>query len=207
VFDVDIQGMTLTVAHESGPYRHLRCRRPDTSLYHFDVVTWPGYLAISGDLNGGAYVFRAAADMLAFFAQGPGDNFGYWAEKLTGGRAQAQAFSPERFSAAVTAAYEEATDGGVSYPAIGLWSAIIRDVMPYRHDEHEAMRAVRDFRYIDPADPDGKRVVFTFDTTEMETFGWTHGYLWACYAIRWAAAQYRAHVRAATEARRDEEVA
>jgi hypothetical protein len=55
----------FTVLHESGLYRHLRFKRPGTGIMHFDIVTWPGYLAYSGDM--GCFVFQRLDDMLEFF--------------------------------------------------------------------------------------------------------------------------------------------
>lgn len=84
----------LTVLHDDGLYRHLRMRAPGTLMWGWDVVTWPGHLATSGDIADG-YVFTRDTDMLEFFrvppysrnyyADGaPCIDIGYWAEKLVG---------------------------------------------------------------------------------------------------------------------------
>lgn len=84
----------MTILHDDGLYRHLRARKPGSGLYWFDIVTWPGSLAIRGDINS-AYVFSRMTDMFEFF-QGSRDgriNPDYWAEKLPEGRRSAQAYS------------------------------------------------------------------------------------------------------------------
>ena len=74
----------LIVHHDDGVYRHITGKRPGTIDMHFNVVTFPGYLAYTGDM--GAYTFFRTHDMFTFFRQKPG-RFGYinphyWAEKL-----------------------------------------------------------------------------------------------------------------------------
>src|SRR5699024_12293847 len=34
----------LAVLHDEGLYRHLRMAAPGTSMWHWEVVTWPGHL-------------------------------------------------------------------------------------------------------------------------------------------------------------------
>lgn len=73
----------MTVLHNDGLYRHLRFKRPDTYMYHFDVVTWPGYLTITGDMD--TFTFARLEDMFEFFRSGVGINPGYWGEKVKAG--------------------------------------------------------------------------------------------------------------------------
>lgn len=47
------------------PHRHLRFAIPGTGFYSFDIVTWPGHLAISGDLE--SFTFTRLPDMFDFF--------------------------------------------------------------------------------------------------------------------------------------------
>ncbi|MFI7468203.1 hypothetical protein [Nonomuraea sp. NPDC049646] len=85
----------LTVLNDDGLYRHLRSRGR-RGLYWFDIVTWPGSLAIRGDLND-AYVFSRTPDMFQFFRANRSDeiNPGYWAEKLPQGRRSVQTYSQD----------------------------------------------------------------------------------------------------------------
>lgn len=82
-FMADTAKHVMTVLHNDGLYRHLRFRQPDTSVYWFDVITWPGNLVIRGDM--GTYAFARLDDMFEFFRSGAGINPGYWGEKVTAG--------------------------------------------------------------------------------------------------------------------------
>lgn len=78
-FLVDTAFHRLEIIRDDGLYRHLRMKQPGTSCYYFDVITWPGYLTVTGDM--GTWTFSRIADMFDFF--GPwqdGINTGYWSE-------------------------------------------------------------------------------------------------------------------------------
>lgn len=78
----------LTVLRDDGLYRHLRVGKPGTRIYQFDLVTWPGFLYVGGDIED--YVFSRVADMFDFFGGSAEINRPYWAEKL-----QAKASRPK----------------------------------------------------------------------------------------------------------------
>lgn len=80
-FASDIGAHALTIIRDDGEYRHLRCQTPDSWIYGFDVVTWPGYLAYTGDM--GDFMFTRVRDMFTFF-RGDRPNPDYWNEKLVG---------------------------------------------------------------------------------------------------------------------------
>ena len=85
----------LTVIQDQGLYRHLRMHDPEQgSIWSWNIVTWPGFLATAGDIADG-FMFSRVEDMIAFFnvshrdyySDGaPSIDFGYWAQKLRGGR-------------------------------------------------------------------------------------------------------------------------
>ncbi|MFD4475860.1 hypothetical protein ACFWPU_07060 [Streptomyces sp. NPDC058471] len=86
----------LVVLHDDGLYRHLRIQRSGTRMWSWDITTWPGHLATSGDIADG-YMFTRLEDMIDFFdiskwnrdyhSDGaPSLDVRYWAEKLWGGR-------------------------------------------------------------------------------------------------------------------------
>lgn len=75
----------MTILMDNGIYRHLRFQKPKSSNQWFDIVTWPGYLAYSGDM--GCFMFTRLKDMFEFFRDGREDgrlhiNQSYWGEKL-----------------------------------------------------------------------------------------------------------------------------
>ncbi len=83
-FNKDTADHAMTIFHDDGIYRHLRFRDPKTTSYYFDLVTWPGHLAITGDM--GSNLFCRTEDMFKFFrtdrGHGTDINPGYWNEKL-----------------------------------------------------------------------------------------------------------------------------
>ncbi|MFH1498784.1 MAG: hypothetical protein ABII82_13265, partial [Verrucomicrobiota bacterium] len=114
-FLAQVKYHALTVEHDDGLYRHWRCQKPGTTIDGFDIVTWPGYLTISGDM--GCYVFARQPSMIGFHRrEGDGEpkiSFYYWAEKLqavdkTDGL---EKFSPEKFAKAVRDYVSEESTG------------------------------------------------------------------------------------------------
>lgn len=69
----------LTILHDDGLYRHILMAKPDTGLYRYELITWPGHLAVGGDMD--TYVFARIDDMFAFF-RGHAVNPQYWGEKV-----------------------------------------------------------------------------------------------------------------------------
>lgn len=95
----DVSSHQLSVIRDNGLYRHLRFSRPNTRAYSFDIVTWPGYLAVTGDM--GTWTFSRITDMFEFFTDthfGRRDSFhinpGYWSEKFEAGAGRSRTESP-----------------------------------------------------------------------------------------------------------------
>lgn len=98
----------LAILRDDGIYRHLRVKRPNSGAFSFDIITWPGHLAITGDM--GASVFSRVNDMFDFFRDDDGDlgiNPGYWSEKLVANDGESMKFSPENFEKLIRERYEE----------------------------------------------------------------------------------------------------
>lgn len=75
-----VKNHKLTVLHDDGMYRHLFMSTPGTLNRHYHIVTWPGYLSISGDM--GSATFTRIIDMFEFFrTETLGINYRYWTEK------------------------------------------------------------------------------------------------------------------------------
>ena len=70
-FGRDVADHVLTIDLDSGAHRRLRCSKPGDDGWHlrFDVVTWPGRLAISGDVA--EYTFRLDGDPFSYFRRLP----------------------------------------------------------------------------------------------------------------------------------------
>lgn len=72
----------LTIRHDDGLYRHLYAADRSHGFHWFEIVTWPGALAVRGDM--GAFTFSRNPDMLDFFRRSAwqgAPNLQYWAEK------------------------------------------------------------------------------------------------------------------------------
>lgn len=83
-FLLDTAEHRLTIIREDGVYRHLRMSKPNSSTYYYDIITWPGYLCVTGDM--GTWTFSRCLDMFDFFPAWTGEiNTHYWMEKLEAG--------------------------------------------------------------------------------------------------------------------------
>ena len=175
--DVVRHEMKVVVDHEL--HRHLRFRRPGDYAYHFEIVTWPGYLCIAGDM--GCYVFSRVPDMLRFFRSLQGTdqiNPDYWEQKL-------QAEARERVKA-----YDGAVMRRWLEKEIEGWPERARaeareDVLRHADNKIDVWRALDDFRF-----EDGETVYEFVDWYEADFDSYTYHYIWCCYAIVWAIAQY-----------------
>lgn len=80
-FIEDIKSHSMTIENENGVHRTLAFKKPDSSHLWFRISTWPGYLAISGDM--GNFMWSRLDDMFVFFRDDKLQiNAGYWDEKL-----------------------------------------------------------------------------------------------------------------------------
>jgi len=61
----DIKKHELKIIRDDGVYRHIRLKNPDSYAYNFDLITWPGYLCVTGDM--GDWIFSRIEDMFNFF--------------------------------------------------------------------------------------------------------------------------------------------
>ena len=67
----DVKNHQISIIKDDGLHRFIRFKRPDSTSYWFDLITWPGFLCISGDC--GTYVFSRTEDMFDFFKMRDGD--------------------------------------------------------------------------------------------------------------------------------------
>lgn len=79
----DVKDHKIDIVLDQGLHRHIHFSRDGSYCYSFSLVTWPGYLCISGDM--GAYVFTRIDDMFGFFRDENSEelkiNTRYWSEK------------------------------------------------------------------------------------------------------------------------------
>lgn len=200
----------LEIVLDEGLHRHLRFRRPGTGCYGFDIVTWPGYLAISGDM--GSAVFSRLHDMFEFFRPTPSDqgrlapgelyvNLPYWAEKCQANDGAPKQFSCELFERTLRARFDAYMDGKDldAIPrgpelANDLWAEIESEVCGADHaydalaraeafapeSWHEHAKVFGDFRFHD----------FWEAAPALEEY--TLRFVWRLYAIAHAVRAYDA---------------
>lgn len=187
-FAADVAKHEMTVLRDDGLYRHLRFvhvavnektgKRERSSLYWFDLITWPGCLAVNGDMD--SFLFSRTEDMFEFF-RGHRVNPQYWAEKVRAGRESLQRYDEDLFRQLVTEHFVDAARNGGVPPGTG--KAVreqILDSWDISH-EHGAHTTVADFEY------EGFRFC---DTYEWDLRDWTYQFLWCCHAIVWGIRQY-----------------
>ncbi|HEX8321568.1 hypothetical protein [Longimicrobium sp.] len=191
IFVMDTAKHEMTVLHDDGLYRHLTFRRPDTGLYWFDLITWPGSLCFNGDM--GTYVFSRVEDMTTFFGR-PGQdiNPGYWGEKVKAG--DIRAYEPDLARQHVIEHFREWADehGWVLAATRDLWDDICHEILDGEVEEDEGTfrSAVDRFEWQGHAD----RFRFS-DAWEWDLRGFKHHFLWSCFAVQWGVNRYRAALR------------
>lgn len=192
----------LQVLKEEGLYRHLRFRKPGTGCYGFDIVTWPGHLAITGDM--GNSLFSRLTDMLEFFRNDRKDaendslyiNSGYWAEKCVANDGEKREFRKELFEAVVKQHFDDFIDqardedGKTPNWAGELWDELENEVL-FISDENtsEAIQAMDAFK------PSSVEPYADFRISDAWEYGdqlqdYTFHFYWRLYAIAHAVKAY-----------------
>lgn len=195
-FRKDTADHTLTIRHDDGLYRHLVVRHPNGSFYWFEVITWPGALALRGDM--GSVTFARDTDMFEFFGSTGSIDPNYWAEKIThGGRDSVKEHSPEKVKQWVDEQVKDHLEW-VSWPR-----AVARDLRTQADTLKSQLEGyaepdyatLLDFRFVREHAP-GETYTYRLpmdDAYPSDFRAYTHHFLWNCHAIRDAIARYRAH--------------
>lgn len=187
----------LSVIRDDGVYRHLRFQRPGTNSYYFDLVTWPGYLTVTGDM--GTWTFSRIEDMFEFFTSahfGKRESFqinpGYWSEKFEAGTGHGRhdtpcyEFDADAFDKSLQEWLVSYLDNGIDEDAAAEANEAINELIGRDFpNETEAFCALNEACL--------PRGVSTFDITEGmgATMTYSYHYLWICYAIVWGIERYR----------------
>lgn len=193
----DVKSHEMTIVRDDGLNRHLRFRNPERGAYWFDLITWDGYLCISGDC--GTYVFRRIPDMFNFFIMSESDfnndpnkklniNTGYWEGKCEafsrhGGIKE---FNPELFELNIKDWFDEYfEDGNHDEFKEDCWDEITLALFGFsKSEEYDAIRKAVEFEHLDSG--------FTMqDFWEVKCQEYTFSYIWNCYAIVWGILKYR----------------
>jgi len=181
-FAKDVEDFEVEVLMDNGIYRHIRCGNSDTIVHHFNIITWPGSLCISGDM--GTYNFSRTKDMFNFF-RGDKINPGYWAEKLT---SICKLNDYREYCSSTNAKYikdyfndywEDREDKSGKDEC---WEEIEDQILQFIEiDESTSREAVQDFQH------NGFEFV---DAWEWHLTQSTYHYIWCLRAIVWAINEY-----------------
>lgn len=194
-FESDISRHEMTVLFENGVYRHIRFRRPDTWAYGFDLITWPGFLAYTGDM--GEYMFSRVEDMFTFFRQplDQGISYSYWSEKCRAGQRSGKRdcdgvyeFSEEAFKEAVEEDFKSWLEYNLDSES-GLDT--VAELRERLEDEVLSCSSEGMIRAYDAAvgfEVDGEQIFQDFWERSCEEY--TDRFVWCCHAIRWGIHQY-----------------
>jgi hypothetical protein len=172
-----------TSTGDDGLYRHLRFRA-ESWAYGYDIVTWPGYLAITGDV--GDYVFSRVADMFGFFRSDQGRiNPTYWAEKIPNRDAArgTRRFEASRVRPRIMEWFYDGPANELSYnDGVKLLAAMEEQIFSWGTEDPQVVHTrLTEFEH------QGIRLYEPWDF-DFEEWDWT--YLWSCWAIVQGIAQY-----------------
>lgn len=196
----DSKDHLMTVVKDDGVHRFIRFKKESSNTYWFDLITWPGFLCISGDY--GTYVFSRLNDMFEFFRMDDNDfnkkkdkllniNPSYWGEKLEAtDRGGYINFDSDVFAERVKEYFDNHMAEDIEDDDLKneLWESIEDQVISNSYDcGHRAYDAVYNFRF---TSSDGEKFEFIdfFDSGSTETYSFH--YLWCLYAIVWGIKKY-----------------
>lgn len=178
-FEKTVVEHEMITRSQDGLFRHITFKNPKTYNYHFHITTWPGYLAISGDV--GCYVFARLPDMFQFF-RGEGINPSYWSEKLQASdRCGVEEFSEDLFHDAIKSDFEGWHFDNDEQKA-KAWAALQESDLSEDSQPESLESAMREaMSYKCPVT--GNRFNDFWDH-HLQDF--TFRFLWCCHAIQWA---------------------
>ena len=188
-FFKNIKDHQMSIVSDNNGHRHITFKRPESSVYHFNLTTWPGYLCISGDA--GCYVFCRLHDMFEFFRTGVRDgdiriNPHYWGEKCVAmdKHQKIEKFSPEGFGKnVIERACHAMKVNQVHELPVPLRKNLDLEVLSRAHDgEGFALEAAMGFEW------QGKALLQDF--FEVSCREWDYGYIWCLHAIVWGIKKY-----------------
>lgn len=184
----DVANHQMEIRLDYGVHRNVAFENPVSWSFRFELTTWPGHLAITGDM--GTYIFARTKDMFRFFRGNENPNLDYWSEKVQAGASRGvegvKEFSYTNFQKRVI---ELLRDADLDYLPGGsrakIFRALRQDVISPLDDcptNEEAHKLLSRFEY------DGD-IVFS-DTCELDFTEFTFHFQWCCWAILWGIERY-----------------
>lgn len=197
-FAEDVSSHEMTIIRDDDAFRHIHFERPNDSAYEFSITTWPGHLAITGDM--GASVFSRTHDMFEFFRKTSTEkhpiNPDYWSQKLIATDDVPRKFSASLFEQIVRGGYEthiaefSNEDGTPPEWADALWAALKRDVLARGDSLDEAINAMSEFKFsCNEADNDTFEFADAWECADALT-DFDFRLIWRMFAIVYAIDKY-----------------
>jgi hypothetical protein len=207
-FERNTADHTMEILHNDGVYRHLKFSNNGSSIYRYDLITYPGHLVISGDMD--SFTFKRLYDMFDFFTTPRGGiiNPQYWSEKIiASSKGTTKHFSADKAKCAVVERFMEDRlqwDDGTA-PLFRALREEVLDVLTEVGDGIEspdvAKKAMSEFAYYKPPAPGekprprwerGNYPDYTLDDWyEFDMEEYDFHFLWICHAIRHGVQTYR----------------
>jgi len=186
----DTKRHVMTVLRDEGLYRHIQFGIPGSSFYRFNLLTWPGHLAITGDM--GASIFSRVADMFTFFRAAPGRgdkpaerlgiNPSYWAEKLVAvDRDGWKEFDKAGFRHVIVEKIKEYGEAGQKRKIL---QDVRKEIFSLLDEDHNGIKAM------DAAYCFESHGFTLYDLFEHSFEKPTLHFLWLLWAIVWGIRQY-----------------
>ena len=180
----DVENHEMRILMDNESYRHLRFQKPGTINQYFDLITWPGHLAITGDM--GSYTFSRAIDMFAFFRNAKLEiNSGYWAEKCVAEDTIAgiQEYSRDRFRETIEEQFDSFYEGIEEHDRKELWDDIEDSVLIHADNPYSALDAAMSYKDDQGWQPFADHWEYTLQVKTTQ-------YVWSLYAIVWGIQQF-----------------
>lgn len=200
-----VKNHKMTVLHDDGTYKHLRFKQPDTNNRYFELMFYPNYSVITGDM--GAWTFSRIEDMMKFHrGDGLDIDFRYWKEKVVScsrfGAGNISAFSDfdfKEFRGKITrhiddwfehSDVEQSKIDDLKRDVHDCIFVPISDWQRCKGADLKAYELLSDYEYFYTTDCGSKKFQFE-DVHEFGSWGKMTGYFaFACYALRWGIQQY-----------------
>ncbi|MFM0405253.1 hypothetical protein [Paraburkholderia dipogonis] len=208
----DVGEHEMTVLRDAAVNRHLRFRKPGTSCYGFDLITWTGHLLITGDC--GSFLFRRLDDMFEFFRSDRKSkddlhlNPQYWSEKLIAtdcnGRrgGAATEFSKEKFEANIKRWFDDHFEFEIGEDAEPDEELVGNDPVSIaaRKARRDAIWAKIESVVVSHSDNEHQAAQAAYDFEhdgfnfqdffEVDNSDYSFHFIWCAYAIAWGIKQY-----------------
>lgn len=192
-FMEDVKNHTMTIqADDPGiGYRRIIFSNDGSSIQRFELVTWPNYLCITGDM--GTYIFYRTYDMFNFFRSPKLKiNPDYWSQKLQADdiHDKHKGFSREIFEARVWDFYDQSIEIYHDLEFVeDLRKCIQEEIISCSSDERSAYDAIADW-------PDNVSVPEDYEDIFQDFFDgggtedYSYRFIWCLYAIVWGINKY-----------------